>query len=154
MAKLLKSASMAFWMAFLFMDIVGVIGCFVLDVVPNKYHSPLMAYAVWFVLGVFAGIMNFNAAQSFYKGKDGTPVDWDSPDEARKIGGSIVAITAGYLTLLTVLSYLLFWSSFSTLETEFLVVPDHMGASLTFFIVFLATTAFANHLFAPTPKKA
>lgn len=151
MFKYLKPVAVSFAIWFVSSILVGVAACFVMDVVPHKHFSPPLAYAIWGVLGVFVGLFHFGFSQSQIKGKDGIS-DWDSVDEAKKIGGQIVFLTAIFLAGLSAIFYPLFWSSQSNLEVLFLVVPDNMGVSLTFFIAILAATAFTNNLFSPSEK--
>lgn len=149
--KCFKAVSYSFWLWFVASVIVGVVACFILDVVPSRFASPPLAYAFWGVIGVFAGFLHFSFSQAQIKGKEGV-TDWESADEAKKVGGQIVRTTAAYLVGLSALFYPLFWSSGSSLEVLFLVVPDNMGVSLTYFVALLATTAFANNLFSPNPN--
>jgi xanthosine utilization system XapX-like protein len=131
--------------------LVGVVACFTLDVVPHRHFSPPLAYAIWGVLGVFVGLFHFGFAQSQIKGTDGIS-HWESAAEAKKIGGQIVLLTALFLAGMSAVFYPLLWSSQSNLEVLFLVVPDNMGVSLTFFIAILGATAFTNNLFSPDAK--
>lgn len=103
---------------------------------------------LWLAGSILIGV----GAQAQLKGKDGIS-DWDSPEEARTVGGQIVGLTAVWLATMSVVFYPLFWSSGSNLEVLFLVVPDNRGVSLTYFAASLATTAFANNLFAPSKPK-
>jgi len=151
---MLKNAKAVLYSLFVWLFgavLAGVAACFVLDVVPHKHFSPPLAFAIWGVLGVFVGVLHFGFAQSQIKGTDGV-TDWDSAEEARRVGGQIVGLTALCLIAMSALFYPLFWSSSSSLEVLFLVVPDNMGVSLTFFVTILASTAFWNHVFAPAKK--
>jgi xanthosine utilization system XapX-like protein len=151
MFKFFKPVAVSFAIWFISSIVVGVVACFMMDVVPNRHFSPPLAYAIWGVLGVFVGLFHFGFAQSQIKGTDGIS-DWDSADEAKKVGGQIVLLTALFLAGMSVVFYPLLWSSQSNLEVLFLVVPDNMGVSLTFFVAILAATAFTNNLFSPTAK--
>mgnify|MGYP000916832948 CR=1 FL=1 len=141
----------SFWIWFVVSVVIGVAACFVLDVVPHKYFSAPQVYAIWAVLGIFSGFLHFSFSQAQLKGTDGA-TDWASREEARRLGGHILLITAAQITGIAAICYPLFWSSQSNLEVLFLVVPDHMGASLTYLVLMLATTAFANHLFMPSAR--
>ncbi|MCC7435665.1 MAG: hypothetical protein IT363_13340 [Methanoregulaceae archaeon] len=151
MLKILRSVTLSLLIWLAGSIVVGVAACFVLDVVPHKYFSPPLAYAIWGVLGVFVGLFHFGFSQSQIKGTDGIS-DWTSVDEAKKIGGQIVFLTGLLLATMSAVFYPLFWSSQSNLEVLFLVVPDNMGVSLTFFVAILAATAFTNNLFSPSEK--
>lgn len=151
MLKILRYVSLSLLGWLVGATLVGVAACFVLDVVPHKHFSPPLAYAIWGVLGVFVGVFHFGFAQAQIKGKDGVS-DWDSADEARVVGGQIVGVTALCLIALSALFYPLFWSGGSSLEVLFLVVPDNMGVSLTFFVALLIANAFTNILFSPNAK--
>lgn len=152
MLKNLKAVTFSLFLWLAGSILIGVAACFVLDVVPHKHFSPPLAYAIWGVLGVFVGVFHFGFAQAQIKGKDGIS-DWDSPEEARTVGGQIVGLTAVWLAAMSAVFYPLFWSSQSNSEVLFLVVPDNMGVSLTYFVAILGTTAFANNLFAPSKPK-
>jgi len=151
MLKNLKAVTYSLFLWLAGSILIGVAACFVLDVVPHKHFSPPLAYAIWGVLGVFVGFLHFGFAQAQIKGTDGIS-DWASASEARTVGGQIVGFTALWLFAMSTLFYPLFWSSGSSLEILFLVVPDHMGVSITYFLLILATTAFANHVFTPNAK--
>jgi hypothetical protein len=150
-ARVFRAVSFSFWLWWIAAVVAGVGACFVLDVLPSRDASPALVYVIWFVLGIFAGLIHFGTAMSAIKGKDG-PTDWASREEGLKFGRWILGITAAYLGLIAAMSYPLFWSGSSSGEWLFLVVPDHMGASLTFFIALMAGAAFVHHLYLPAPR--
>ncbi len=43
-------------------DVVGVVACTIFDIAPIRGNSAALPYAIWFVLGVFAGFFAFGAA--------------------------------------------------------------------------------------------
>jgi hypothetical protein len=151
-ARVFRAVSFSFWLWWIAAVVAGVGACFVMDVLPGRNDSPALVYVIWLVLGMFAGLIHFGTAMSTIKGKDG-PTDWASREEGLKFGRRILGITAAYLTLIAALSYPLFWSGGSSGEWLFLVVPDHMGASLTFFFAMMAGAAFVHHVYLPALPK-
>src|SRR5262249_40361185 len=100
-------------------------------------------YAVWLVLGIFCGLLNYGTA---YR------------DDAKKMGRAVCATVTTLLTALSVLFFLIFWNGGSlgasylaeniTLRvTVFLAVPG--GA---FFVAVRACTFLAHKAFQPGPK--
>jgi len=120
-------------------DIVGVVACFILDVAPLRHRSTGLGYAVWFVLGVFAGVIAFSAAVD-----DGAPEAARRPlSERRSRARLVIAVALVLLIALTALFTGTFWSG----AVEGLgVVPDHMPTTLVFFASFLAACALGYHM--------
>jgi len=151
-ARVFRAVSFSFWLWWIAAVIAGVAACFVMDVLPSRNDSPALVYVIWFVLGIFAGLIHFGTAMSAIKGKDG-PTDWASREEGLRFGRWILAITAAYLAIISSVSYPLFWSGGGSGEWLFLVVPDHMGASLTFFAALMTGAAFVHRLYLPELPK-
>ena len=68
-------------------DVVGVIACTIFDIAPIRGNSAALPYAIWFVLGVFAGFIALFGAGSWISGKG---ENWD-------LGPGAAALTTWYL---------------------------------------------------------
>ncbi|HLY80179.1 MAG TPA: hypothetical protein VKQ70_12430, partial [Caulobacteraceae bacterium] len=68
MLSLIAKAAVVVLVCLVLTDIAGAIACTILDILPLKYASPALAYAIWFVFGVFCGLIAYNIAG-----------DWSSP---------------------------------------------------------------------------
>jgi hypothetical protein len=131
-------------------DVVGVIACFILDVAPMRHKSAGLGYAIWLVLGIFAGLIFFSMARDFASGRDP-----DTPGNlhADASTGRLVLLTAGaVLVALSALFWTLFWQG--SASAEFAVVPDHMATTLVFFVAFGAGMLVARHAAAPAGPEA
>jgi len=113
-------------------DIVGAIVCTILDVVvPTRFISGLLFYAAWLVIGVYSGMIAYNAAGAWSSPKVAGR-DWIEQPEAKRLGGLIVA-TGGTFLVALALSY---GYLFGIGPSDAPYVPDN--ALLT--LVFLAAT--------------
>jgi hypothetical protein len=122
-------------------DVVGVIVSFVLDIAPVRHKSSALGYAIWFVLGAFAGVIHYGAAAG--GGLDG----WKSLAEARSAGVVILGTTGAVLTGLVALFYVTMWRHGSVFEWA--VVPDHLATTAVFLVAFLLATLVAHHASTP-----
>jgi hypothetical protein len=127
-------------------DIGGVVVSFVLEVagVVSRNTSAALYYAIWFVLGVFCGILNYNTAGGFASPKSGA--DWTDRADASQTGRLICAISILLPIGLSVLFFSIFWSRGAVGDHY---VPDSMPLTLTFFAAAAAATFLANHALRP-----
>ncbi len=125
-------------------DVVGVVACLVLDVAPLRHNSSALPYTIWFVLGIFCGLMCYHAAGYFMGKADDT--DWYERMGASRTGAYIIGLTATLLSLLSAIFYALWWRH--PMVGEFFV-PDSASTTLTFFMTILLSMAFFRHTFAP-----
>jgi hypothetical protein len=114
-------------------DLAGVVVLTVLDILPLRFMSGGVAYAVWLVLGIFCGIGAYNTggrwALPLGYDDDGAN-DWIRLPRARQVG-TIVTVT-GILVIgaLCALFNRLYWSWGVAGEYY---VPDSPSHSLVFF---------------------
>jgi hypothetical protein len=148
-AKLAKMAACTIVYLVVF-DIVGVVASFVFDFfgVENSGFSAGVFYALWFVLGIFCGLLNYNTARGLAFPKSETA--WTDRADASKAGLLICAIS---IVLLIGLSVLFFWVFWDGGGTEDPYVPDSMPLSLTFFGAVAAATFLAHNVLRPSTKQ-
>ena len=127
-------------------DVIGVVICTLLDVAPLRHKSALLPFAIWFVLGVFTGLIAYNASGAWASPKSET--DWTNLPGAAAIGNRIVGASAVIVLILAALFHYLFWAR--GVAGEYFV-PDSAPHTL----VFLASTLGAMLVgrFALMPAK-
>jgi len=123
-------------------DVVGVAVCFVLDVVPFRRGSTMALFAVWFVLGVFTGVIAYGQGGPRLLG--GEKGDWTEREDAAKVGAGLLAVATVCLASLSLLFYLLWWRTNPEGQS---FVPDSAAPTATFFGAVLGTMAFSRHVF-------
>src|SRR5882672_3133510 len=139
--RLLKTA-LAFFITLVVFDVAGVVVCFIFEVVPFRRGSSLALFAIWFVLGVFCGLISFMQGGPRLLGKD--EKDWTERDDAGRIGAGLVAIAAVVLGAISLVSYLIWWGGNS--DGEF-YVPESAAPTLTIFGSILASMLFFRQTF-------
>jgi hypothetical protein len=121
-------------------DIVGVIACTVFDILPLRFASTAVAYAIWLVVGVYCGIAAYNAAGSWtipaVAGQD-----WSAAPAARGAGTLIVVTAAVILAALAGLFHRLYWSQ-GVAGDDY--VPDSAPHSLVFIAAILGAMLYAR----------
>lgn len=126
-------------------DLVGVVASFVFEVA-DIGAAPF--YALWFVLGVFCGLLNYNTAGGLAYQKSGT--DWTDRVDASKTGLLVCAISIFLLSGLSVLFFSVSWRGRAGTDHY---VPDSMPLTLTFFAATAAATFLAHNVLRPSPKQ-
>ena len=131
-------------------DIAGVVVSFVFEIagVVNRNISAGLFYALWFVLGVFCGLLNYNTAGGFASPK--SEADWTDRADASQTGSLVCAISILCLIGLSVLFFSIFWSRNAEGDHY---VPDSMPLTLTFFAATAAGTFLAHNVLRPSPKQ-
>ncbi|HEY5711207.1 MAG TPA: hypothetical protein VIT38_04860 [Allosphingosinicella sp.] len=126
-------------------DVIGVIACVIFDVVPFRGSSGALPYAIWFVLGIFAGGITVMSAGDPPAGEGDD--DWtDDADAPRK--AAIVFLTSlAMLGALAAFFNHIYWSQ--GVEGEYFV-PDSMPHTITYFVSILAPMLLV--LFTPKPR--
>jgi hypothetical protein len=149
-AKLAKIAACTLLYLAVF-DIAGAVISFVFEVagVVNRNISAALFYALWFVLGVFCGLLNYNTAGGFASHKSGA--DWTDRVDASQTGFLVCAISFLLLAGLSALFFSILWSRGAEGDPY---VPDSMPLTLTFFAATAAATFVAHHVLRPSPKQA
>lgn len=132
-------------------DVMGVVVCTLIDVAPLRHKSSLLPYAIWLVLGIFAGLFAYNAAGAWASPKaeaaaGAGDVDWSARPGARRI----VAASALILAALAVLFWKLYWSR--NVAGEYFV-PDSAPHSILFFLAVFGGMLVARAALMPGPAK-
>jgi len=130
-------------------DLVGVAVSFFCDAfVPERRTSTALYYAIWFVVGVFCGVLIYVTCGSFTSPeKKGDLMKWG--DEGQT-GLLVILTTAAILVGLSILFYRLQWQY---PRADSVYVPDSEPLTLTFFFTILASLIFTHKTFGPEPKK-
>jgi hypothetical protein len=133
-------------------DIIGVIVCTLLDVAPLRYKSSLLPYAIWLVLGIFTGLIAYNAAGAWAStgAAEAADLDWSARPGARRIGSQVAAAGALILAALAALFWKLYWSR--NVAGEYFV-PDSMPHSILFFLAVFGGMLAARAALMPSPAK-
>lgn len=129
-------------------DLVGVAACFFFDVAPIRGVSTALFYTIWFVLGVFCGLLSYNTGGSITALKSNE--DWSTREDSGKTGLLVLLATLFLLVTLSIACYLLLWQYHP--ESSFFV-PDSAPPTLTFFVAILGSAVLAHKsLRSPPPK--
>ena len=136
-------------------DLIGVVVCTLIDVAPLRHKSSLLPYAIWLVLGIFAGLFAYNAAGAWASPKAEAAaatadLDWSARPGARRIGSQVVAASALILAALAVFFWKLYWSR--NVAGEYFV-PDSAPHSILFFLSVLGGMLVARAVLMPGPEK-
>jgi len=128
-------------------DLIGVVVSFLLDVTPVRGKSGLAFYAIWLVLGVFCGLLNYNAAGARFFPDE--KKDWTNNPDSGRVGVPIIGATALVLAVLFAVCYFTMWGS--NVEPADYFVPDHMGLTITYFVAILGSTILGHTALRPKP---
>ena len=111
-------------------DIAGALVVTVTDVLPLKFASAALAYAIWLVAGVFCGLFAYSTAGAWASPPKGDAPDWSSVRGARDIGTGVMVTGLIVVAALVALFYELFWRR-GVAGDDY--VPDSAPHSLVFF---------------------
>lgn len=111
------------------LDIVGVIACVLFDVVPLRGSSAALPYAIWFVLGVFAGFLAFATAGDWASEKG--EQDWMARPGGMAVGNRVLVSSLVVLIGLSAFFWWLYWSR--GVAGEYFV-PDSMPHTIVYFV--------------------
>ncbi|MEA3031895.1 MAG: hypothetical protein QOG13_3220 [Sphingomonadales bacterium] len=111
------------------LDIVGVIACVIFDVVPLRGSSGALPYAIWFVLGVFAGFLAFATAGAW--AAEAGEQDWMERPGGMAVGNRVLVSSLVVLLGLAALFWWLYWSR--GVAGEYFV-PDSMPHTIVYFV--------------------
>lgn len=89
-------------------DIAGVIICLLFDVAPLRRDSAALPYAIWLVLGIFAGMFAYNMAGA-WEAPETKGNWWEQPGAAR-IGSRVLWMSVALLAGLGAFFHWLYWS--------------------------------------------
>jgi hypothetical protein len=111
------------------LDIVGVIACVLFDVVPLRGSSAALPYAIWFVLGVFAGFLVFATAGAW--AAEAGEQDWMERPGGMAVGNRVLISSLLILVGLAAFFWWLYWSR--GVAGEYFV-PDSMPHTIVYFL--------------------
>ena len=127
-------------------DLVGVVACTIFDIAPIRGNGAALPYAIWFVLGVFAGFIALFGAGSWISGKG---ENWDSGPGAAALttriflSALVTAIAAGTF---------FWWLEWSRgVEGEY-YVPDSGPHTITYLVSALGAIWIGRLALKPSPK--
>jgi sterol desaturase/sphingolipid hydroxylase (fatty acid hydroxylase superfamily) len=130
-------------------DIIGVVICTLFDIAPLRYKSGMLAYAIWLVLGVFAGLLAYNMAGALTAPKaEGGEQEWTTRDDAARIGSLVLWTSTVVLVALSGLFHWLYWSR--GVAGEYFV-PDSASHTIVFFVSVLGGMHVARLALMPGP---
>jgi hypothetical protein len=118
-------------------DVVGVLACWFLDFVEEGNIG--VFFAVWFVLGVFCGMLSYSTA-----------ADLPSPKMPEKAGRLAIFATFVMVAAISIGSYLIWWRN--GME-ESSLLPDGEALTLTFLLTVLASCIFAHKVLRDMPVR-
>ena len=127
-------------------DIVGVIAGTIFDIAPVRGGGDGVAYAIWFVLGIFCGLIAYGTAGAWASGGD---ENWTEGEGARRTGRVILATGAALLAALTLFFHRIYWSRGVAGEYY---VPDSAPHSILFALAVLGGMVFASFALGPDKK--
>lgn len=127
-------------------DIAGVIAGTIFDIAPVRGGGDGMAYAIWFVLGIFCGLTAYGTAGAWASGGD---ENWTEGEGARRTGTVILVTGAALLAALTLFFHRIYWSRGVAGEYY---VPDSAPHSILFFLSVLGGMVLAGMVLTPKDK--
>ncbi len=131
-------------------DIGGVIVVTVIDILPLKFASAALSYAIWFVGGAFCGLYAYNVAGAWAAPKTGEG-DWSTRPGARRTGTGVLVIGALVVVGLACLFYATLWSRGVAGEDY---VPDSAPHSIVFLVAVLGAAIMGRFYLMPGEAQA
>lgn len=98
----------AFLICLVVADVIGAVVCVVIDVAPLRYGSAMLPYAIWLVLGAFAGFVAFGIAGG-WASPDGDE-NWIEKPGALAIGNRVLLWSLAIALALAGYFYWVYWS--------------------------------------------
>jgi hypothetical protein len=125
-------------------DIAGAIVVTVIDILPLRFASAALSYAIWFVGGVFCGLFAYNIAGAW-----AAPTgegDWSARPGARRTGTGVLVIGALVVVAAALLFYAALWSRGVAGEDY---VPDSAPHSIVFLVAVLGAAIMGRFYLMP-----
>lgn len=116
-------------------DVAGVAVSFVLDVLSPRRDSLLARYAIWFVLGVFCGVICYGAGAGDER-KQHAP------------GALVLATIVGVVALILAACTRLLWQTITVADSY---VPDSVPLTITFAVALIGGAAVLHGASRPRP---
>lgn len=127
-------------------DLVGVVVCVVIDVAPLRHGSAILPYAIWLVLGAFAGFIAFGFAGAWASASGNEK--WVDEPAAPRIGNVILLSSLVVVLALCGVFYWLYWSRGVVGEY---FVPDSRSHTFTYLLAALGAMLAARSALKPMP---
>jgi hypothetical protein len=127
-------------------DVVGVVACTIFDIAPIRGNSAALPYAIWFVLGVFAGFIAAFGAGSWISGKG---EKWDEGPEGLALTLRIFLSALVVAMAICAFFWWLYWSR--GVEGEY-YVPDSGPHTITYLVSALGAIWLLRMALKPSPK--
>ncbi|HVQ08062.1 MAG TPA: hypothetical protein VMS43_06465 [Allosphingosinicella sp.] len=134
----------AFFLCLVVADVIGVVVCVVIDVAPLRYGSAALPYAIWLVLGAFAGFVAFGFAGAWASASGNEK--WVDEPAAPRIG-NIVLLSS--LILVLALCGIFYWLNWSRGVVGEYFVPESMPHTLTYLLAALGAMLAARSALKP-----
>ena len=116
--------------------------------VSERRTSAALYYTIWFVVGVFCGVLIYTSCGSFTADKKGRLMEWADKGQT---GLLVILTTAATLAGLSVFFYRHDWQ-YSRADSVY--VPDSESLTLTLFFTIVASEILMHKAFGPEkPKK-
>jgi hypothetical protein len=127
-------------------DVIGVVVCVVIDVAPLRYGSALLPYAIWLVLGAFAGFVAFGFAGAWASASGNEK--WVDEPAAPRIGNKVLLSS---LVVVLALCAFFYWLNWSRGVVGEYFVPDSLPHTLTYLLAALGAMLAARSALKPMP---
>ena len=127
-------------------DLVGVIACTIFDIAPIRGYSAALPYAIWFVIGVFAGFIALSGAGSWITGRG---ENWDSGPKTTALTTRIFLSALIVSAAVGAFFWWLYWSR--GVEGEY-YVPDSAPHTITYLVSALGAMWLGRVALRPSPK--
>ena len=128
-------------------DVIGVVVCVVIDVAPLRDGSAILPYAIWLVLGAFAGFIAFGFAGAWASVRGNEK--WVDEPAAPGIG-NIVLVSS--LVVVLALCGIFYWLNWSGGVVGEYFVPESMPHTLTYLLAALVAMLAARLALSPVPR--
>ena len=127
-------------------DVVGVVACTIFDISMIRGNSAALPYAIWFVLGVFAGLFAMGGAGVWISDKG---EKWDSGSEGAALATGIFLSGLVVAVAIAVFFWWLYWSRGVAGEYY---VPDSGPHTITYLLAALGGMWLGRLALKPSPK--
>ncbi len=130
-------------------DIIGVAGCFALDLFSAFDDDGLIyAYTMWFVAGVFCGLLGYIQAGEIFAPSEAGARDWADRKDSAGISGAVLLAAFVAIVLVAIPCYYFQWADPSSPY-----VPDNESLSITYLATVLASMVFAHFALRRASRK-
>ena len=126
-------------------DIAGVIALTLVDIIGLLF--PALSYVVWFVFGVFVGLLSFTMAGAWSSRPAGEGTDWTGLPSAKQTG---TIVLVAQIALVLALCWLFDWLYWSQDVAGEYYVPDSMVHSLIYVVAVVGAIVLARFALMPT----